>query len=120
MKKLIAILTCIVVLFCSCDSYRAMFSIESKTKDEWHHSHDFLDGTKSHKLRLGIGTCEMKITVETNEGSIDITVTDSFGNTVFEIYDAETGDYSFTASGKIKIRVEADEHSGSFAIEKAG
>ncbi|MBQ7874758.1 MAG: hypothetical protein IJ306_06320 [Oscillospiraceae bacterium] len=120
MKKLIALLICVMVLFCGCDSYRAFMSIENSTAKSWRQSHDYLDGRKSHTLRLGTKAQDMVIEVVTEKGEIDIIVTDSFGNTVFEIDDAETGKYAFTARGKIKIRVEADEHSGSFSVEKAG
>ncbi len=113
------ILVSIIFLLCGCDSYRAFMSIESGTAKSWSQSHDYLDGRKSHILRLGTESQNMVIEVVTEKGSVDITAVDSFGETIIFLDDAETGTYEFEASGKVKITVEASGHKGSVSVKNA-
>lgn len=117
--KIFAMLICVLLLLCGCDSYRAFLSIESGGTQNWSQSHELLSGRKSHTLRLGAKEQDMIIEVMTEKGEIDITVKDSFGNIIFEEDDAETGTYSFSANGKVKITVEAEDHKGSVSVKKA-
>jgi hypothetical protein len=61
----------------------------------------------------------MEAIIVTEEGEIDITVTDKNGEEIIFLDDAETGTYEFTAEGKIKITIKAKDHHGSFEIKKA-
>ncbi|MBR3953390.1 MAG: hypothetical protein IKJ82_07300 [Oscillospiraceae bacterium] len=117
--KIICVLVCVLFLFCGCDSYRAFMSIESGSAKSWSQKHDMLDGRKSHVLRLGANEMDMIIDVVTEAGEVDISVKDSMGNEIFEADNAETGTYSFSASGKVKITIEAEEHRGSILVKKA-
>lgn len=116
--KIICVLTCVLLLLCGCESYRAFMSIESGTAESWSQRHDFLDGRKSHVLRLGAAQRNMILEVVTEEGEIDITVKDSFGDEIFEADNAKTGTYSFSASGRVKITIEAENHRGSVAVKR--
>ena len=78
-----------------------------------------LDGKQVRTFSLGNEPQEMEVTVVTEKGEIDITVLDSNGEEIFEIDDAKTGTYEFSAEGKIKITVKAKDHHGSFEIKKA-
>ena len=113
MKNIIIKISCALIcllLFCGCDSYRAFMSIESGTAKNWEQRHDLLDGRKSHILHLGAKSLDMIVEIVTEKGEIDVTAKDSMGNIIFEAENAETGIYSFSASGKVKMTIEADEH----------
>lgn len=121
MKNIILKISCALIcllLFCGCDSYRAFMSIESGTAKNWEQRHDLLDGRKSHILHLGAKSRDMIVEIVTEKGEIDVTAKDSMGNIIFEAENAETGTYSFSASGKVKITIEADEHKGSISVKR--
>lgn len=119
--KVFALLVCFFMLFSGCgfNSGTALMKVENSTKTSWKQSHMFLSGTEIRSFFLKDEPQKMEVTVVTEKGEIDITVFDSNGEEVFEIDDAKTGTYEFTASGKIKIKVEADSHKGNFEIKKA-
>ena len=119
--KVFALLACFIMLFSGCgfNSGTALMKVESSTKTSWKQSHMLFDGTEIRSFSLGEEAQKMEISVVTEKGEINITVFDSNGEEIFEIDDAKTGTYDFTASGKIKIKVKADSHKGNFEIKKA-
>lgn len=119
--KIFAVLACIAIFFSGCgfNSGIALLKIESSTKTSWKQSHDYLMGTEKRTLSLGGEPQEMVIEVVTENGEIDITVTGKNREEIIAIDDAKTGTYEFAAEGKIKIKVEAKEHKGSFEVKKA-
>ena len=121
MLKIFAVLACVMIFFSGCgfNSGIALLRIESSTKTSWEQSHDFLTGTEKRTLSLGKEPKEMIIGVVTEEGKIDITVTGRSGEEIIVLEEAKTGNYEFTAKGKVKITVKAEEHRGSFKIKEA-
>ena len=121
MLKIFAVLLCFIMLFSGCgfNSGTALMKVENSTKTSWKQSHMLLDGTEMRSLSLGDESQKMEVAVVTEKGEIDITVLDSSGEEIFKMDDAKTGTYDFTASGKIKIKVEADSHKGNFEIKRA-
>lgn len=121
MKKIIVLLVCFTILFSGCgfNSGIALLKIESSTKTSWKQSHEYLKGTEKRTLSLGGEPQEMIIEVVTEKGEIDITVTGKNGEEIIVLDNAETGTYGFTAGGRINIKVDAEEHKGSFEIKKA-
>ena len=119
--KVFVVLSCFIMLFSGCgfNSGTALMKVENSTKTSWKQSHMLFDGTEIRSFSLGDEQQKMEVTVVTEKGEIDITVFDSNREKIFEIDDAKTGTYEFTASGKIKIKVEADSHKGNFEIKKA-
>lgn len=118
MKRIFVVILSVLLMFSGCDSYRALMSVESSTPKSWEQRHGMLDGKKSHTLYLGTEIQEMEVKIVTEKGEIDVTVEDSLGKTVFEIENAKTGTYYFSAEGRTKITVEADEHKGSIAVKR--
>lgn len=122
MKKILVFVLCIVMCLpffgCEADSYKAFMSIESGTKTSWNQKHDYLEGTKSHFFNLGKEPQEMIIEVVTEEGEIDIKIADASGNEILSIENAVTGNYSFSAEGRIKISIYCKEHRGSVLVQK--
>ena len=121
MLKILAALVCILVLFCGCNynSGLAIGKVESSTGTRIKQSHLLLNGTEVRTISVGNEEQKMEAIIVTEEGEIDITITDKNGEEILVLEDAETGTYEFTAEGKIKITVKAKDHHGSFEIKKA-
>ena len=121
MLKILAVFVCIMMFFCGCNynSGLAIGKVESSTGTKIKQSHLLLNGTEVRTLSAGKEEQKMEAIIVTEEGEIDITITDKNGEEIIFLDNAETGTYEFTASGKIKIKVEADSHKGNFEIKKA-
>ena len=121
MLKNFAVLVCIAMLFCGCshNSGIAIGKVESSTRTRIMQSHLLLNGTEVRTLSTGKEPQEMEAIIVTEEGEIDITVTDRNVEEIIFLDNAETGTYEFTAEGKIKITIKAKDHHGSFEIKRA-
>ena len=121
MFKILAVFGCIMILFCGCNynSGIAIGKVESSTRTRIMQSHLLLNGTEVRTLSTGKEPQEMEAIIVTEEGEIDITVTDRKGEEIIFLDNAETGTYEFTAEGKIKITIKAKDHHGSFEIKRA-
>lgn len=121
LMKIFILSVCVIVLFSACgfNSGIAIGRVQSSSKTSWKQSHYMLEGMEIQTLSLGSEPIKMKIDVVTEEGRIDIYVNEKNGKEIIYIDDAETGTYEFTAEGKIKIKIEAKAHRGSFNIKKA-
>lgn len=119
--KVFAVLACFIMLFSGCgfNSGTALMKVENSTKTSWKQSHMLFDGKEIRTFYLEDEPRKMEITVVTEKGEIDITITDKNGEEILALEDAETGTYEFTAEGKIKITIKAKDHHGSFEIKRA-
>ena len=119
--KIFLMFVCVLMLFCGCsyNSGIAIGKVESSTRTRIKQSHLLLNGTEVRTLSVGNEEQKMEAIIVTEEGEIDITVTDKNGEEIIFLDDAETGTYEFTAEGKIKITIKAKDHHGSFEIKKA-
>ena len=119
--KIFALFVCILMLFCGCNynSGLAIGKVESSTGTRIKQSHLLLNGTEVRTLSVGKGPKEMEALIVTEDGEIDIIITDKSGNEIIFLDNAETGTYEFTAEEKIKITIKAKDHHGSFEIKKA-
>ena len=119
--KIFSLLLCVMMLLCGCsyNSGIAIGKVESSTRTRIKQSHLLLNGTEVRTLSVGKGQKEMEALIVTEEGEIDIIITDKSGNEIIFLDNAETGTYEFTAEGKVKITIKANDHHGSFEIKKA-
>ena len=119
--KILAAFICILMLFCGCsyNSGIAIGKVESSTRTKIMQSHLLLNGTEVRTLSAGKEEQKMEAIIVTEEGEIDITITDKNGEEIIFLDNAETGIYEFTAEGKIKVTIKAEDHHGSFEIKKA-
>ena len=83
--------------------------------DSWSASYLLLDGVMEKYVHTEDGT--ITVTIETESGSISLEICDSRGNVLFDQNDLSSGSYMVSAEGRITVRIEADHHKGSFAIE---
>ncbi len=121
MFKIFALIVCIIMLFCGCNynSGLALGKVESSTGTRIKQSHLLLNGTEVRTLSIGNEEQEMEAIIVTEEGEIDITITDKNGEDIIFLDNAETGTYEFTAEGKIEVTIKAKDHHGSFEIKRA-
>lgn len=119
--KILSVLMCFVILFsgCSFNSGVAIGKVESSTRTRIMQSHLLLNGKEVRTLSVGKDLQNMELIIVTEEGEIDISITDKGGEEIIFLDNAETGTYKFAAEGKIKIMIEAIDHHGSFEIKKA-
>ncbi len=95
-------------------SYRRVGYYGSQTWDTWSGTYVLLDGEMTHVVRCDSGT--LHISVETEEGKIGIEMTDADGKTVFDKDDIGTGSFTVDVSGKVYIKITAEDHKGNFVI----
>ncbi len=82
--------------------------------DSWSASYVKLDGTMKKVLHPQGDT--LSISAETESGTISIEVTDKDSSRIFEKENIGTDDFEINVSGRVEVRIEADDHQGSFDI----
>lgn len=83
----------------------------------WSASYTLLDGTLKHTIRPKSTQETLHIEVVTESGNISIEIKDASGNIIFDEDDIETTTFDIEISGKVVVRIGADNHKGSFNIE---
>lgn len=58
----------------------------------------------------------MHVTVETESGIISIEIRDANGNVIFDEDNIGTKTFDVDVSGEVIVRIEADNHKGSFSV----
>ena len=58
----------------------------------------------------------LNVVVETDEGTIDIIIEDAKGNVIFEKENVGSESFEIEVSRQYKVRLEMEEHKGSFYI----
>ena len=59
----------------------------------------------------------LKVSIETDEGEIGLEIKDSDGTVIFSEKAIGTKDFEVEVSGKITVRIDGEEHEGSFSLE---
>lgn len=86
-------------------------------RQEWSASYLRLDGTMRRRLFAPAGAA-YELTVQTDQGTLSVTMTDRSGKTVFAQENLASGVYALTLPGTVWVRIEAQGHQGSFSIRK--
>lgn len=89
--------------------------VGNESRSSWTGRYSSLDGTM--KKNIYPKTDVLHIEVKTDSGAISIEIQDTDGNVIFDKPDIGTGSYDVDVSGKVVVRIMADHHKGSFAIE---
>lgn len=58
----------------------------------------------------------LNVTVVTKSGTLSIEIKDVDGNVIFDEDNIGTKTYNVDVSGKVSVRIKADNHKGSFSI----
>lgn len=84
--------------------------------DSWSGKYTSLDGTISKTIHTDTEPDTIRVEIVTESGSISITMIDPNGNVVFEQSDINTSSFDVDVSGKVRVRIEAENHRGSFSF----
>lgn len=94
---------------------RVMY-IGNEGRNYWSGNYQYFDGFQQRNFWVEEDEDSIRMTVTTEEGTIAIEIKDSKGNVIFSETNMGSGEYEVEASGKVTIRIEAEEHKGSFDI----
>lgn len=83
-------------------------------RTNWSANYALLDGTMQKTLYTNDGL--LSISVETEDGTISIEVKDDTGAVIFDQDGIGTTSFEIEATKKTVVRIEADQHHGSFSI----
>ncbi len=86
--------------------------VGSTGRESWSGRYKKFDGCMRHNMNIDEGP--LYIDVKTESGEISISVHEQNGDMIFET--KEAGIYTVEAEGKLKIRIDGDDHRGSFDI----
>ncbi len=115
---LVIVLAAVILAYCfgfsSTRSAVRIGYIGSEGWSSWSASYVKLHGTMKKVLHPDGDT--LSISTETESGSISIEVKDKDGNRIFEEENIGTADFQIDVSGKVEVRIEADNHKGGFDI----
>ena len=100
----------------SIQSGTRMMYISSEGRDYWKAEYKYFDGFMQRNLWMDEKDV-LKISIETDEGEIDLVIKDSDGNIIFSEEAIQTGEFEVEVSGKITVRLEGEEHEGSFSFK---
>lgn len=87
------------------------------SQKEWSASYLLLSGSLEHTIRPESTDDKLYFEIETNAGSISLSVYDKAGNTVFDNNDIKTSTFEVEVPGEVKVQIKADKHRGSFNIK---
>ena len=120
-RNLIYPLILIAILgLCGCSkSQLTIGSMETNTMNKTSMSYLLFTGSKEKKLTVNENEpLTVSVDIETEEGSLDVSIYNEAGEYSYEGHDIETSTFTVTLSeaGKYTIKVEADEHKGSYSF----
>ena len=90
--------------------------ISNEGRDYWNAEYQYFDGFMQRNLWMDENDV-LKVTIETDEGEIDLEIKDSEGNVIFSEKEIQTGEFEVKVSGKITVRVDGNKHEGSFSFK---
>ena len=88
--------------------------VEHKQSDLWEADYAYFTGTQTSKLQGQ--NAKLNIDVETDEGSLEISVKDTDDNTLFSETISGTTYFSVDVPEEVIVSVSGQEHDGGFTI----
>ena len=124
MKRLLVIVVAILLIIgcisgCTYGSYIFIKSYETSGSNSWQISYEKFNGFKQRNIKLSDEDgLTFNVEIETNSGVFGLVIVDSDGTSIYSGDDLPTSSFSVKAdsAGKYTIRVNTDNHSGSFNI----
>ncbi len=121
MKKIFALLLIFLCLNgCTMSSYSGLVMDENSGDDYWNATYEKFNGYKERNITIsGDGSHAFAVEIVTDSGSLGLTITDNAGNELYTGNELPTSAFEVgvDSSDKYQVRVDADDHSGSFKIE---
>lgn len=123
MKKLLSpllALFCLLLASCTVSSGTAVMQTNKSTNTMFSYSHASSSQTLRRELDIKNGDPRtLQVTVETTEGTLDITVQDDNKNILYQGSAVPTSSFSVALDnpGKYTIIVKTNKHKGSFTFD---
>lgn len=89
---------------------------EQKNSNYWSASYAYHDGYQQRMINTDDEATTLDVQVVTTDGSIGLSVTDENGRIVFEQENIPTSSFSIEIPGKVRVRINADAHKGSYSM----
>ncbi len=122
MKRFFALLLIAVCLAgCTAKSgYSALVMDEDSGDNYWEASYEKFDGYKERYISIsGEGAHTFSVEIVTESGGLGLTIKDSEGEECYTGNDLQSASFTVgvDSPGKYTLRVDADNHTGSFNVE---
>ena len=117
----VCLLYVLCALFCACGNtmgkYVTKKCVSNQFSTGFNMRYEYFDGYKVYEYALK-ENCHVYINVETEEGSLDVYVTDEDGKAYVDKRALAAEEYEFVApsDGKYTFRFTAKKHRGSFDV----
>lgn len=102
--------------FSGSSGVRIMWS-ESRTANAWSASYAYHDGYAQRTVNSGGQPAVLEVEVETEEGTIGLTVTDESERVVFSPKDIPTSSFAIVIPGAVRVRIDSEKHKGRFFLK---
>lgn len=89
---------------------------ENTGTNYWNAEYQYFDGFMQRTLWMEEDDV-LHVSVETDEGDFDLEIKDADGNIIYSERSLGTKEFEVEVSGKISVRVDGEEHEGSFRFE---
>lgn len=96
-------------------STRIMYA-ENKGINFWNAQYQFFDGFMQRTLWMEDEDI-LNVSIETDDGEISLQIIDENGNVIYREKSIGTAEFEVEVSGKIIVRVDGEEHEGSFSFK---
>lgn len=87
-------------------------AVQQKLPGSWRAQYAFFEGTRSGSLR---GTGDLELTVQTQSGTLAVTVTGADGSILLEETTSADAAWRLDDPGPVTLTLQADGHSGGFS-----
>lgn len=119
-KRLITLAMLVLMLFTvtGCEFTRTVMSVSKENSTGFSMSYKKFSGTKSYTLRVKQPGA-MVLDIESESGTLNVCVTDSDKNVIYEANNIATGSYiiELPESGNYTVKMMAEDHRGSYAAD---
>lgn len=121
--RIMGLVLCMMMVFqlvgCTSGSYSVLLANEKNTSNSISMKYSKFNGYKQTTLTLKENeTVDVSVDIVTSEGHLDLSIIDENEQSAYQGTDIPTSSFKVTLdkAGKYKIKVSADNHSGSYAI----
>lgn len=89
---------------------------EQKTRDSWSADYAYFNGYQQRTITTDDEESTLDVQIVTTDGSVGIVVTGDDGRIVYEQDSIPTSSFSIEIPGKVRVRIDANAHKGSFSL----
>lgn len=90
---------------------------DSYTGSQWQARYLLLTGFRERTVNVGNEAATLHVEITTGGGTVDLTVKDMEGNTVFYQENIPTSSFDIAIPGTVIVRISGEGHNGSFLFQ---